>query len=53
VAHIAVGKRALVAACIGNAGEWYDFAIYGALGTVIVAVFFSLDDHVLAGDGLW
>ena len=27
--------------------EWYDFAIYGALGTVIVAVFFPLDDHIL------
>jgi MHS family proline/betaine transporter-like MFS transporter len=27
--------------------EWYDFAIYGALGTVIIAVFFPLDDHIL------
>ncbi len=27
--------------------EWYDFAIYGALGTVIVPVFFPLDDHLL------
>jgi len=47
VAHTPVSRRALVAACIGNAVEWYDFAIYGALGTVIVAVFFPLDDHVL------
>lgn len=27
--------------------EWYDFAVYGALGTVIVPLFFPLDDHVL------
>jgi len=47
VAHTPVGKRALVAACIGSAVEWYEYAIYGALGTVIVSVFFPLDDHVL------
>lgn len=27
--------------------EWYDFAIYGALGTVIVPVFFPANDYVL------
>ncbi len=27
--------------------EWYDFAIYGALGTVMVPVFFPTDDHLL------
>jgi MHS family proline/betaine transporter-like MFS transporter len=42
-----VSRRALFAACIGNAVEWYDFAVYGALGTIIVAVFFPLDDHIL------
>jgi hypothetical protein len=29
-----------VAACVGNAAEWYDFAIYGSLATVIGLVFF-------------
>jgi MFS transporter, MHS family, proline/betaine transporter len=47
VALTPVSRRALFAACIGNAVEWYDFAIYGALGTVIVTVFFPLDDHIL------
>ena len=33
-------RRALVAACVGNVVEWYDFAIFGALGVVLVEVFF-------------
>jgi hypothetical protein len=32
-------RRALVAACVGNVVEWYDFAIFGALGVVLVPVF--------------
>ncbi len=40
-------RRALFAACLGNAVEWYDFAIYGALGTVIVPIFFPTDDEIL------
>jgi MFS transporter, MHS family, proline/betaine transporter len=40
-------RRALFAACLGNAVEWYDFAIYGALGTVLVDVFFPTDEGVL------
>lgn len=40
-------RRALFAACIGNGVEWYDFAIYGALGTVIVPIFFPHNDHLL------
>jgi MFS transporter, MHS family, proline/betaine transporter len=40
-------RRALFAACIGNGVEWYDFAIYGALGTVLVPIFFPLDDQLL------
>jgi MHS family proline/betaine transporter-like MFS transporter len=32
--------RALVAGCLGNFVEWYDFALYGAFATVIAAVFF-------------
>ena len=31
-------RRALVAACAGNAMEWYDFALYGGSATVIAAV---------------
>lgn len=34
----------VVAACIGNAVEWYDFAIYGALASVLAAVFFPSED---------
>ncbi|MBG0567073.1 MFS transporter [Actinoplanes aureus] len=33
-------RRALVGACVGNAVEWYDFAIYGAFATVLAQVFF-------------
>jgi MHS family proline/betaine transporter-like MFS transporter len=33
-------RRALVGACLGNAAEWYDFAIYGAFATVIAGSFF-------------
>jgi MFS transporter, MHS family, proline/betaine transporter len=32
--------RALVAGCLGNFVEWYDFALFGAFATVIAAVFF-------------
>jgi MFS transporter, MHS family, proline/betaine transporter len=40
-------RRALAAGSIGNAVEWYDYAIYGALGTVLVPVFFPANDYVL------
>ncbi|MFM0671599.1 MFS transporter [Paraburkholderia sediminicola] len=33
--------RAIVAASIGTAFEWYDFALYGSLATVLAAKFFS------------
>jgi hypothetical protein len=33
-------RRALVAGCVGNLVEWYDFAIYGAFAIVLAAVFF-------------
>jgi MHS family proline/betaine transporter-like MFS transporter len=37
--------RALVAACIGNLVEWYDFAIYSAFATVLASTYFpSADD---------
>ena len=37
-------RRAMRAACLGNVVEWYDFAIYGALGTIFVPVFFATED---------
>ncbi|HYI56393.1 MAG TPA: MFS transporter [Microlunatus sp.] len=37
-------QRAVVAACIGNAAEWYDFAVYGAMATVLGWVFFPVRD---------
>lgn len=37
-------KRALVAACIGNFIEYFDFVIYGYFATVIASLFFPSDD---------
>ena len=34
----------VAAACVGNAVEWYDFAIYGALGVVLTQLFLPADD---------
>jgi MFS transporter, MHS family, proline/betaine transporter len=39
-------RRALVAGCVGNLVEWYDFALYGALATVLAATFFPEADPV-------
>jgi MFS transporter, MHS family, proline/betaine transporter len=41
-------RRALVAGCVGNLVEWYDFALYGAFATVLAAVFFPEADPVSA-----
>ncbi len=41
-------RRAITAACVGNAAEWYDFAIYGALATVIGVVFFPAGNPATA-----
>lgn len=41
-------RRAIAAACIGNAAEWHDFAIYGALATVVGFVFFPAKDLAAA-----
>ena len=41
-------RRAVAAACVGNAAEWYDFAIYGALATVIAVVYFPATDPATA-----
>ena len=40
----AVPQRALVAACIGNLVEWYDFAIFGAFATIIGHTYFPSED---------
>src|SRR5690606_19865239 len=37
-------KRALVAACIGNFIEYFDFVIYGYFATVIARLFFPAGD---------
>ena len=33
-------RRALVGGCLGNAVEWYDFAVFGAFSTVLSRAFF-------------
>jgi MFS transporter, MHS family, proline/betaine transporter len=38
-------RRALVAACIGNVVEWYDFALYGAFATVLAGAYFPSADE--------
>src|SRR6478752_5741838 len=35
---VAKHRRALIAACAGNAMEWYDFALFGAAATILAAV---------------
>ena len=38
-------RSAVFALCLGNAVEWYDFALYGAFATVIGPLFFPAEDH--------
>lgn len=38
-------KRALIAGSIGNFIEWYEFAVYGFLATVIAKNFFQLEEE--------
>ncbi len=44
-ARDASARRNLVAACVGNAVEWYDFAIFGALATLVGSAFFPGDEQ--------
>ncbi|MEM7694244.1 MAG: MFS transporter [Pseudomonadota bacterium] len=37
-------RRTLLAGSVGNALEWYDFAIYGFLAPIIAPLFFPSDD---------
>lgn len=43
IAPVSPSSRAhvVVAACAGNLLEWYDFAVYGALASVLAQVFFG------------
>ena len=41
-------RKAITGASIGNAVEWFDFAIYGFLATIIAANFFPSDDDTAA-----
>jgi len=34
-------RKVIVAACLGNAVEWYDFSVYGYLAIIIGKVFFT------------
>ncbi|MFE4258853.1 MFS transporter [Streptomyces sp. NPDC056883] len=40
-ARRARSRRALLAGCVGNFIEWYEFGVYGYLATVIAAHFFT------------
>ena len=45
MAHTPVSRRALFAACIGNAVEWYDFAIYSSSAALVFGtLFFPIGD---------
>ena len=39
-------RRALTAAIIGNTLEWYDFAVYGFIASVLASHFFPSDEEV-------
>ncbi len=41
-------KRALVAACIGNFIEYFDFVVYGYFAAVIAKLFFPADDPAVS-----
>lgn len=38
-------KKILLPTVIGNALEWYDFALYGYFASVIAALFFPSGNH--------
>jgi MFS transporter, MHS family, proline/betaine transporter len=37
-------RSAVLAICVGNAVQWYDFALYGAFASIIGPVFFPAED---------
>ena len=40
-------RTAVFALCLGNAVQWYDFALYGAFATIIGPVFFPAEDPAI------
>ncbi len=44
-------RKVVTGATIGNAVEWFDFAIYGFLATYIAANFFPSGDETAAPPG--
>jgi MFS transporter, MHS family, proline/betaine transporter len=44
----AEGRKAVIAAVIGNVLEWYDFAVYAFVATIIARKFFPQTDEVTA-----
>ncbi|MFQ5787847.1 MAG: MFS transporter [Thermodesulfobacteriota bacterium] len=41
-----INKKSIIAGCIGNVLEWYDFAIYGFFAPVIAGLFFPSEDKL-------
>jgi MFS transporter, MHS family, proline/betaine transporter len=41
-------RTAVLALCLGNAVQWYDFALYGAFATIIGPLFFPTEDPTTA-----
>lgn len=42
--HTTESRKAVIAACVGNLFEWYDFGVYAFLATTISAKFFPSGD---------
>lgn len=40
-------RGVLIACCLGNAVEWYDFAVFGASASLLVGVFFPAQDPMV------
>lgn len=47
-AHPLASRKAVTAAVMGNLLEWYDFAIYGYLATIVAKNFFPQEDEKTA-----
>lgn len=41
-----MSRQTIVSGAVGNAMEWYDFALYGSFATVISGLFFPSDDKL-------
>jgi MHS family proline/betaine transporter-like MFS transporter len=39
-------RKALVAGCVANVLEWYDFALYGYFASVLAKLFFPAEDQL-------